>query len=65
MTNHSKIINRQGIKAYILDYFDRNRPWCKITRVSKDALDLYEERLRLMIVKDIESYPSAGKTFKP
>jgi len=40
------------------------RPGMPITRVSKDAIEKLEARLRAWIIEEVEKAPSIGKTFK-
>jgi len=59
------LLNRAATKKFILDRFKSLRAGPPITRVSKEALDTYEAKLRNMIDGDIMSHPSIGVTFKP
>lgn len=59
------LINRKAVKSFILGKLDAMRPFLKISRVSKCALDDYEAKLMAMIIKDIQCHPTMGKTFKP
>lgn len=61
----SHLLNRAATKKFILSRFKALRSGQPMTRVSKEALDTYEARLRNMIDRDIMSHPSIGKTFKP
>jgi len=58
------LTNRAGLKKFILQRFSEIRAF-PMQRVSSQALDTYEAKLRLMIEEDIRSHPSIGKTFKP
>jgi len=64
MKKVSVLINRTATKRYILDKLKSKRPFLGLTRVSKEALDIYEARLRDMIIRDIDIHPAVGKTFK-
>jgi hypothetical protein len=61
------LINRKQIKIFIMAKLKAMRPGMEeqLTRISKEALDNYEYRLRIMIEDDIRIHPSIGKTFKP
>lgn len=58
------LLNRTQTKAFILAKIQSMRPGMPLERVSKDALDWYESRLRAWIMEDVERHPSIGKTFK-
>ncbi|KKM09624.1 hypothetical protein LCGC14_1722740 [marine sediment metagenome] len=58
------LLNRTQVKAFILAKVQSMRPGMPLERVSKDALDWYEARLRAWIIEDVEKHPSIGKTFK-
>jgi len=60
----ASLINRSAVKNFILKKLEDMRPWLRFNRVSKSALEVYEGRLRAMIIKDIKEHPSRGKTFK-
>ena len=60
----SSLINRSAVKTFILKKLESMRPWLGFTRVSGAALDVYEGRIRAMIIKDIKDHPSRGKTFR-
>lgn len=60
----ASIINQAATKKFILDKFSSMRPGMPITRVSKDALEKLEARLRAWIVEEVERCPSIGMTFK-
>ena len=59
------LINRAGIKKFILAKLESMRPHLGIERVSKEALQKYECMLHNAIIHDIQSHPTLGKTFKP
>jgi len=60
----SNLINHSAMKIFILKKLEHMRPWLGFNRVSKSALDVYEGRLRAMIIQDIKDHPSKGKTFR-
>ncbi len=57
------LINKKHTRDYILQRFETTRPHTKIKRVSKQALDDVEAKLRLILNRAVHSYPSVGKTF--
>ena len=61
----SNLINTSATKKFILAKIQALRPGMPLTRVSKEALDNYEAKLRVWIESDIMRHPSIGKTFKP
>ena len=61
----TKLVNRSGIKRFILDKLKEKRPHLGVTRVSADAYAKYEAKIRGLIEDDIDRHPTAGKTFNP
>lgn len=61
----SNLLNQVSTKKFILNRYKALRAGPPMTRVSKEALDTYEAKLRNMIDSDIMSHPSIGVTFKP
>jgi len=63
----SSLLNRSALKKFILAKIAALRPGMekRITRVSSEALDNYEAKLKNSIEIDIHKHPSIGKTFKP
>lgn len=61
------LLNRAAVKKCILETIKSRRPFLseKITRISKEALDEYEAKFRLMIQRDVDGHPTTGKTFRP
>lgn len=57
------LINRSTTKRFILMKFKQSRPGMDITRVSGEALDKYEAKLRAWIADDVRRHPTRGKTF--
>lgn len=60
----ASILNQSATKKFIIAKLRSLRPGMRITRVSQDALDKLEARLRAIIVEEVERCPSIGKTFK-
>jgi len=60
----NSILNQSACKKFILAKFSSMRPGMPITRVSKDAIEKLEARLRAWIIEEVEKAPSIGKTFK-
>lgn len=58
------LLNNSATKKFILAKFQSMRPGMPITRVSKDALEKLEARLRNIIIEEVKKCPSIGKTFK-
>lgn len=58
------LLNQAETKRFILAKIQSMRPGMPLDRVSKDALDWYEARLRAWIIEDVEKHPTIGKTFK-
>jgi len=61
----SDLLNRTRVREFILDTTKRVRPGWTCTRVSEQALDQINARLRALVIQMIESHPTLGKTFKP
>jgi hypothetical protein len=59
----ASILNKKATKAFILAKFENLRPGMPITRVSKEALEKLEARLRADIIFEVKRHPSIGKTF--
>jgi len=58
------IINNKKTKQFILQTIQERRPNSNLSRVSKDALTELNDRLKRIIIREVESHPSIGKTFK-
>jgi len=58
------VINRKGMKSYILKRAKFLRPGWKCTCVSHEALDKIEYKVKRLVDIMVESHPSIGKTFK-
>lgn len=61
----SSLLNKAALKKFILAKIEAMRPGLGLTRVSKEALEALEARLKNMIENDISTHPSVGKTYKP
>ena len=64
-TRPSSLLNRAAVRRFILDAIERDRPYLRITRVSRKAVDALEGYLREKIRRQVQGHPSIGKTFKP
>lgn len=60
----SSILNQAATKKFILDKFASMRPGMPITRVSQEAIEKLEAKLRAWIIEEVDRHPSIGKTFK-
>lgn len=60
----SILINKKAVKSYILAKNEQLRPGWKYTRISQEALEEINAKLKTIINRAIESHPSIGKTFK-
>ena len=60
----SSILNQSATKKFILSKFASLRPGMPITRVSQEAVEKIEARLRAWIIEEVKRHPSIGKTFK-
>jgi len=61
----SNLLNKSKTKRFILLRFRELRAGPPMTRVSSQYLDDLEAWLKNKIIRDIESHPSIGVTFKP
>lgn len=57
------IINKTNIKAYALHVSEAKRNG-RFTRISQNAIDRWEARLKAIIDDDIYRHPSKGVTIK-
>jgi hypothetical protein len=57
------LINRAECKRYILQAAERVRPGWTCRRVSRQALDVIEARLRHIITDALKRHPARGCTF--
>ena len=61
----SSLINKKHVKMFILEKIASMRPGWKATRVSKEAMDALEAKLKSIIVAQVSAHPTKGITFKP
>jgi hypothetical protein len=61
------MLNKKRVRKYILAAWRIRRLGCtvKMTRVSAEAMETIEAKLRNMIDGMIDSHPSVGQTFRP
>jgi len=59
----AKLINKLETRKFILAKARALRPDWKAERVSVEALDIIEARLRAMIGGMVSDHPTIGKTF--
>lgn len=58
------LLNKKATRSYILNKWEALRPGHKIDRVSQDAIEKLDARLRNYIIQEIKCHPSVGVTFK-
>jgi hypothetical protein len=61
----SRLINRSEVKRYLLARAQMLRPALGMKRVSNEAVQRLESKLRLMADELIRQHPSMGSTIKP
>ena len=61
----SRLVNRAEVKRYLLDRAQMLRLALGMKRVSNEALQSLESKLRLMADELIRQHPSMGRTIKP
>lgn len=59
------IINKARTKKFILAKCESMRPYWNCTRVSAEALEVIDARVRSMIISMVEGHPTLGQTFRP
>ena len=59
-----KLICESHVKDFILLKAKRLRTGWKCQRVSQQALDAIEAKLRAIVIDSIKRHPTVGKTFK-
>ena len=64
-TRMSRLVNRTEVKRYLLDRARLLRPALGMKRVSNEAVQSLESKLRLMADELIRQHPSMGRTIKP
>jgi len=57
-----KILNRQNIRAFILDTANHLHPTWYATRVEPELIDAIEYKVQEMIRKGLKNHPPSGKT---
>lgn len=60
----NSLLNKKQVKRFILAKFQNLRPGMPINRVSQDALDKIEARLRNWLVEEVKIHPTIGQTFR-
>jgi hypothetical protein len=63
MTRPQRLVNRKAIKAFLLEYAQRNRAH-RFSRVGESVLDDIEAAVRQKCRAVVDSQPSVGKTIK-
>jgi hypothetical protein len=61
----SRLVNRTEVKRYLLERAKLMRPALGMKRVSNEAVNSLESRLRMMADELIRQHPSMGRTIKP
>jgi hypothetical protein len=61
----SGLLNRRALKRYLLDQAQMMRPALGMKRVSDEAVQSLESRLRNMADDMIRRLPCMGRTIKP
>ena len=61
----SRLINRAEVKRYLLERAQMLRPALGMKRVSDEAVQSLESRLRNMADDTIRRHPCMGRTIKP
>ncbi len=64
-TRMSCLVNKAAMKRYLLDRAQMLRPALGMKRVSNEAVQSLESRLRMMADELILQHPSMGRTIKP
>ncbi|MCX8513425.1 MAG: hypothetical protein ORN83_16900, partial [Chthoniobacteraceae bacterium] len=64
-TKMSRLVNRSELKRYLLDRAQMLRPALGMRRVSDEAVQSLESRLRNMADDLIRRQPCMGRTIKP
>ena len=64
-TRMSRLVNRTEVKRYLLERAQLLRPALGMKRVSNEAVQSLESKLRLMADELIRQHPSMGRTIKP
>jgi len=61
--NTTPFINRSSVRRLALDYAKSNRA-DKFTRVGKSFFERIDAKVRNIIISEVQSHPSIGKTLK-
>ena len=61
----SSLINRAALKRFLLDRAKIQRPHHNFTRVNEEALEHFENQLRIQADQLICHHPAKGITIKP
>ena len=61
----SRLVNRTEVKRYLLERARLLRPALGMKRVSNEAVNSLESRLRMMADELIRQHPCVGRTIKP
>jgi len=61
---NNSLICESHVKEFILKKAKALRTGWRCNRVSQDALDKIEAKVRAMIIRAIKSHPTVGQTFK-
>ena len=61
----SRLVNRAEVKRYLFDRARLLRPALGMKRVSNEAVNSLESRLRMMADELIRQHPCVGRTIKP
>ena len=61
---NNDLLNRKHCKDYILDVASRMRTEWGCTRVSKEALDDLNFRIRRLIIESVKRHPTVKHTFR-
>ncbi len=64
-TRMSRLVNRTRVKRYLLERARHLRPALGMKRVSNEAVQSLESKLRMMADELIRQHPSLGRTIKP
>ncbi len=61
---NNDLINRKHCKDFILRMTAEMRLEWNCTRVSKEALDDLNARIKILLMKSVKRHPTVGKTFR-
>lgn len=60
----SSLICESHLRKYIMQKVGRMRPEWDCKKISKEAIDKFEAKLRARVIDSIRKHPTLGKTFK-